>query len=117
MDSGPRITFDTNGLNSEPFIRYPIGQLYPFAHQIFAVGGATPIATPCGHIRRSKLHDSRNHSGKLAYTSLIADGIEPGVVLKTISAIRKLNKKGYCTFSISPSHAEYSFILKGSIRP
>ena len=49
----PKISFGTIVLNGEPFIRYNLRALYPFAHQIIVVEGATPtarnIATPDGH--------------------------------------------------------------------
>lgn len=49
----PRITFGMIVLNGEPFIRYNLRSLYPFAHEIIVVEGAAPaaaaIATPDGH--------------------------------------------------------------------
>lgn len=49
----PRITFGIIVLNGEPFTRYNLRALYPFAHQIIVVEGAAPaaakIATPDGH--------------------------------------------------------------------
>ena len=48
-----KITFGMIVLNGEPFIRYNLRALYPFAHQIIVVEGAAPaaasIATPDGH--------------------------------------------------------------------
>jgi glycosyltransferase involved in cell wall biosynthesis len=41
----PRISFGMIVLNGEPFIRYNLGALYPFAHQIIVVEGAAPGAT------------------------------------------------------------------------
>jgi len=53
MTGGPRITFGIIVLNGEPFTRYNLRALYPFAHQIIVVEGAVPaaaeIATPDGH--------------------------------------------------------------------
>lgn len=53
MATGPRITFGIIVLNGEPFTRYCIRSLYPYAHQIIVVEGAAPaaarIATPDGH--------------------------------------------------------------------
>jgi hypothetical protein len=50
---GPRVTFGVIVLNGEPFTRYCLRALYPFAHQIIAVEGAVPaaagIASPDGH--------------------------------------------------------------------
>jgi hypothetical protein len=49
----PRITFGMIALNSEPFIRYNLRALYPFAHEIIVVEGAVqsaaPLATSDGH--------------------------------------------------------------------
>src|SRR5688572_53959 len=48
-----RISFGMIVLNGEPFVRYNLRALYPFAHQIIVVEGATPgaaaIASPDGH--------------------------------------------------------------------
>ncbi|HOU11913.1 MAG TPA: glycosyltransferase family A protein [Anaerolineae bacterium] len=53
MSLVPEITFGLIVLNGEPFVRYNLRALYPFAHQIIVVEGATPgataIATPDGH--------------------------------------------------------------------
>jgi hypothetical protein len=49
----PRITFGIIVLNGEPFVRYNLRALYPFAHEIIIVEGAVPaaasIATSSGH--------------------------------------------------------------------
>ena len=49
----PRVTFGVIVLNGEPFTRYCLRALYPFAHQIIVVEGAVPaaadIAGPDGH--------------------------------------------------------------------
>jgi hypothetical protein len=49
----PRVTFGIILLNGEPFTRYCLRALYPFAHQIIVVEGAceaaVKIATPDGH--------------------------------------------------------------------
>jgi hypothetical protein len=59
----PRITFGVIVLNGEPFIRYNLRALYPFAHQIIVVEGATPaavaIATPDGHSTDRTLQNLR----------------------------------------------------------
>lgn len=51
----PRITFGIIVLNGEPFVRYNLRALYPFAHQIIVVEGAAKaaanVATPEGHSR------------------------------------------------------------------
>jgi hypothetical protein len=53
VTSIPRITFGIIVLNGEPFLRYNLRAIYPFAHQIIAVEGASlnaaHIATPDGH--------------------------------------------------------------------
>jgi len=53
MKDLPRVTFGMIVLNGEPFVRYNLRALYPFAHQIIVVEGASPgaksIATPDGH--------------------------------------------------------------------
>lgn len=55
----PRITFGMIVLNGEPFIRYTLRALYPHAHEIIVVEGATPgaknVATPDGHSRDGTL--------------------------------------------------------------
>jgi len=60
---GPKITFGMIVLNGEPFIRYNLRALYPFAHQIIVVEGAAPsakgIATPDGHSRDGTLETLR----------------------------------------------------------
>lgn len=49
----PRVTFGLIVLNGEPFVRYNLRALYPFAHQIIVVEGAVSaaacIATQDGH--------------------------------------------------------------------
>jgi hypothetical protein len=49
----PKTTFGIIVLNGEPFTRYNLRALYPFAHEIIVVEGAAPaaanIATPDGH--------------------------------------------------------------------
>jgi len=53
MTFNTKITFGIIVLNGEPFTRYNLRALYPFAHQIIVVEGAVPaaasIATPDGH--------------------------------------------------------------------
>jgi len=55
----PKITFGIIVLNGEPFVRYNLKALYPFAHEIIVVEGAAPaaqgIATPDGHSRDTTL--------------------------------------------------------------
>lgn len=49
----PRVSFGIIVLNGEPFTRYCLRALYPFAHEIIVVEGAAPgaanVATPEGH--------------------------------------------------------------------
>lgn len=60
----PRISFGIIVLNGEPFTRYNLRALYPFAHQIIVVEGAAPgaagIATSDGHSRDSTLESIRD---------------------------------------------------------
>lgn len=64
MDNFPRITFGIIVLNGEPFIRYTLRALYPFAYQIIVVEGATSsarnIATHDGHSRDTTLATLHN---------------------------------------------------------
>jgi hypothetical protein len=59
MTDFPRITFGMIVLNSEPFLRYNLRALYPFAHEIIVVEGAVesaaPLATADGHSRDGTL--------------------------------------------------------------
>ena len=59
MSDFPRITFGIIVLNGEPFIRYTLQALYPYAHEIIVVEGAAPgaknIATATGHSRDTTL--------------------------------------------------------------
>ncbi|MCG8347251.1 MAG: glycosyltransferase family 2 protein [Chloroflexales bacterium] len=53
MKNKPKISFGIIVLNGEPFTRYNLRALYPFAHEIIVVEGASPyaasIASPNGH--------------------------------------------------------------------
>lgn len=59
MSDFPRITFGMIVLNGEPFIRYTLRALYPHAHEIIVVEGATHgaknVATVDGHSRDTTL--------------------------------------------------------------
>lgn len=61
--SNSRVTFGIIVLNGEPFTRYALRALYPFAYQIVVVEGAAPgarnIATPNGHSRDGTLDNLR----------------------------------------------------------
>lgn len=65
MNAFPRITFGIIVLNGEPFIRYTLDALYPFAHEIIVVEGAAPgaknIATADGHSRDGTLESLRRY--------------------------------------------------------
>lgn len=56
----PKVTFGMIVLNGEPFIRYNLRSLYPFAHQIIVVEGAVPaarnVSTSDGHSRDTTIH-------------------------------------------------------------
>lgn len=64
MRPPPRITFGMIVLNGEPFVRYALRALYPFAHEIIVVEGAVAdaagIATPNGHSKDSTLQTLRD---------------------------------------------------------
>lgn len=53
MSQNVKITFGMIVLNGEPFLRYNLSSLYPFAHQIIVVEGACPsaaeVASKDGH--------------------------------------------------------------------
>jgi hypothetical protein len=55
----PRVSFGIIVLNGEPFVRYTLRALYPYAHQIIIAEGAAPgarnIATSDGHSRDGTL--------------------------------------------------------------
>ena len=59
MSGIPSISFGVIVLNGEPFIRYALRAIYPYAREIIVVEGATPgalnIATAEGHSRDSTL--------------------------------------------------------------
>lgn len=59
-----RITFGMIVLNGEPFVRYNLRSLYPYAHQIIVVEGACPAATNVstkeGHSRDTTLETLRH---------------------------------------------------------
>ena len=68
MSESLRITFGIIVLNGEPFLRYTLRALYPFAHEIIVVEGAVPgarnIATADGHSLDSTittLRDFKTH--------------------------------------------------------
>ncbi len=64
MSNSPRITFGVIVLNGEPFTRYTLRALYPFAYQIIVVEGAAPgavgIATAEGHSNDGTLEALRD---------------------------------------------------------
>lgn len=67
MNKPTNISFGMIVLNGEPFVRYNLRSLYPFAHQIIVVEGACPsavaVSTADGHSTDStlkSLHDFKN---------------------------------------------------------
>lgn len=64
MNALPRISFGMIVLNGEPFLRYNLRALYPFAYEIIVVEGAVPaahnIASADGHSRDSTLQTLRD---------------------------------------------------------
>lgn len=63
MSELPRITFGVIALNGEPFLRYTLRALYPYAHEIIVVEGAAPgaatVSTADGHSLDSTLETLR----------------------------------------------------------
>lgn len=63
MSGLPRVTFGTIVLNGEPFVRYHLRSLYPFAHQLIvvegAVSGAAALSRADGHSRDGTLEALR----------------------------------------------------------
>ena len=61
--TAPRVSFGIIALNGEPFTRYCLRSLYPFAHEIIVAEGACPgaasIATADGHSTDSTLESIR----------------------------------------------------------
>ena len=88
MEGSPRVTFGMIVLNGEPFVRYNLRALYPFAHQIIVVEGAAPaavnIATPDGHSSDdtlATLRDFKNREdpeGKLIIVAAEDEGYPNG---------------------------------------
>lgn len=84
----PRITFGMIVLNGEPFLRYNLRTLYPFAHQIILVEGAAlaaaNIATPDGHSLDNTLEIARQFKasedpdGKLTIVTAEDEGYPNG---------------------------------------
>jgi hypothetical protein len=64
----PKVTFGIIVLNGEPFIRYNLRALYPFAHQIIVVEGAAPAAagnaTADGHSTDTTLRTLRDFKAR-----------------------------------------------------
>ncbi|HJW76013.1 MAG TPA: glycosyltransferase family 2 protein [Thermoleophilia bacterium] len=84
----PKITFGIIVLNGEPFTRYCLRSLYPFAHQIIVVEGASPAAASIsradGHSRDGTLHvlrsfqSTEDSDGKLTVVTAEDEGHENG---------------------------------------
>ena len=68
MSEFPRITFGIIVLNGEPFLRYTLRALYPYAHEIIVVEGAAPgainVATPDGHSLDGTLQTLRDFKAR-----------------------------------------------------
>lgn len=87
-DPDIRITFGMIVLNGEPFVRYNLRALYPFAHQIIVVEGASPAAkdsaTADGHSLDSTLLTLRqfqaeeDHDGKVTLVTAEDEGHPDG---------------------------------------
>lgn len=84
----PRITFGMIVLNGEPFTRYNLRALYPFAHEIVVVEGACPtakdFATADGHSRDGTLsllrefQSDEDPEGKLIIVTAEDEGLPNG---------------------------------------
>lgn len=84
----PRITFGIIVLNGEPFTRYMLRALYPFAYQIVVAEGAAPgarnISTADGHSRDGTLETLRRFKaeedpeGKLTIVTAEDEGYPDG---------------------------------------
>lgn len=84
----PRISFGIIVLNGEPFTRYNLRALYPFAHEIIVVEGANEsakaIASPIGHstdgtldvLQRIKAEE--DHENKIMIVTAEDEGYEDG---------------------------------------
>ena len=84
----PRISFGIIVLNGEPFTRYNLRALYPFAHEIIVVEGANEsakaIASPSGHsidgtldvLHRIKAEE--DHENKIMIVTAEDEGYEDG---------------------------------------
>lgn len=91
ISSYPKITFGIIALNGRPFLEHNLRALYPFAHQIMVVEGATraaaALARPDGHskdesfemlLRFKSQHDPENKLSVLsAEDEGFADGLWP----------------------------------------
>ncbi len=68
MTELPRISFGIIALNGEPFLRYNLRALYPFAHEIIVVEGAAPgakqAASPDGHSLDGTLETLRDFKNR-----------------------------------------------------
>jgi glycosyltransferase involved in cell wall biosynthesis len=85
----PKVSFGMIVLNGEPFIRYNLRALYPFAHQIIVVEGASPgaadTASPSGHstdntqyvLQDFKTHEDPEH--KLTIVTAEDEGYPNGI--------------------------------------
>ncbi len=86
--SRPRVTFGIIVLNGEPFTKYALRALYPYAHEIIVAEGAAPgarnIANPDGHSRDGTLEALRQFKaeedpgGKVTIVTAEDDGHPDG---------------------------------------
>jgi hypothetical protein len=83
-----KITFGMIVLNGEPFIRYNLRSLYPFAHQIIVVEGACPsaaaVASSDGHSKDGTLEilqefkKNEDPENKLIIVTALDEGYQEG---------------------------------------
>lgn len=99
----PKITFGIIVLNGEPFTRYCLKSLYPFAHEIIVVEGghedARSVCTPDGHSVDGTLEALRNFKAnedpENKVTIVTKDGFWP-----------KMDEYGRCRTPQSRAYAE-----------
>lgn len=76
-----KITFGIIALNAQPFLEYNLRALYPFAHQIIVVEGATEAAATMANAQ------GRSTDGTLEMLKAFMAASDPGEKLSIVSAI------------------------------
>lgn len=88
MTSLPKITFGIIALNGQPFLEHNLRAIYPFAHQIIVVEGATraasALAAPDGHSKDEsfqmllRFKSQNDPENKLTIISAVDEGFADG---------------------------------------